>query len=294
MDASIIIVSWNVREHLRRCLHSIQQHTQGLNYEVIVVDNASQDGSVEMVEQEFPKVNVIASNTNIGFGAANNRGAEIAAGDVLVFLNDDIVLTSNAVQSMVGQVNADTSIGVLGCHLVFPDGSHQDSVRRFPTLSSQVLILTKMHNLLPGLGPLKRYYAKDTDYTTRSPVDQVMGACMVIPRNVFEQAGGFDEQFFIWFEEVDLQKRVTEAGRRVIYTPEPEVIHVKGPSFAQNLSLRNQLHFNANLLRYARKHMGLVSTVLLACCAPFSLLLAALVQLLKKTQTVNQMKYEQG
>ncbi len=279
MDASIISVSWNVKDHLRSWLQSIEKHTTGLEYEVIVVDNDSKDGSSEMVDAEFPYVSLIASTVNLGFGKANNRGVEMATGEVVLIMNDDMVLHDNAVKALVDRVQSDRSIGVLGCHLINSDGSHQDSVRRFPQLLDQLIILLKLHHVFPRANPMKRYLARDFDYSKEQDVDQVMGAVMVMRQEVYQQVGGFDEDFFVWFEEVDLCRRVQEQlGLRVVYTPDVEIEHAKGASFSQVMSATNQRRFNKSMRTYFRKHHPL-SFVVIALVQPISLLLAWFVGL---------------
>lgn len=275
MQLSVIIVSWNVRDHLRTCLQSIVSHTRDLEYEIIVVDNASHDGSAEMVATEFPDVQLIASNENLGFGKANNRGTEMASGEVVCILNDDTVLQENSLKQMYDKLMAEQDIGCLGCHLINPDGSHQDSVRRYPGLADQLLLLTKLHNLFPKLRPVQRYLAQDIDYTVEQDVDQVMGACMVMRRDVWDAAGGFDERFFVWFEEVDLQKRIREEqGLRIVYSPLTAIVHVKGASFGQVLSVKLQRMFNRSMRQFFWKHYGVLPTTLIAVVQPLSIVLA--------------------
>lgn len=296
MQLSIIIVSWNVKDHLRNCLKSIQAHTNGVSYEVIVVDNASHDGSVEMLKQEFPDVRVIANTENKGFGAACNQGAATATGEVLVFFNDDAFLKEDSFSLLYQRVMKDATIGVIAPHLVHQDGSHQDSVRRFPTWKDQAIILTKLHNFFPKLTAVKRYYAYDFDYAKEQEVDQLMGACMVMRKEVFDRADGFDEAFFVWFEEVDLQKRIKEQlGLRIVYTPETEITHAKGASFSQVMSLTSQRRLNRSMRYYFRKHHGMIQAALLTLLQPLSLLLALLVQLYRALGgNINALKHGQN
>lgn len=275
MKVSVIIVTWNSSAHIGACLRSIQTHTKDLDYEVIVVDNDSRDGTADLIEKDFGWVTLIRNNTNDGFGRANNRGAKEASGDVLFFLNDDTQLTSNAIKTMLEHLTPD--IGVLGCHLTFKDGSHQDSVRRDPRVSDQLVILTKMHNFFPRL--IERYLAKDIDYTKEQDVEQLMGACMMMRRDVFDGADGFDPRFFIWFEEVDLIKRIRESGKRIVYTPAANIIHLKGESFGKVRSVKKQRMFGKSQRQYFAKHHGILAAALLTTIQPLGLLLSAVVQL---------------
>lgn len=296
MDISVVIVTTNSEPHIAACLQSIQEKTEGVEYEVFVADNGSTDRTVEIIESQFPWVNLVKNGRNLGFGTANNRGAQKATGEFVFILNDDTVLTQNSLKAIVDKMRSDKTIGCLGHHLVNPDGSHQDSIRRYPRFIDQAIILTKLHNLLPSLKPVQRYWATDIDYTVEQDVDQVMGACMVIPRSVFEKAGGFDEQFFVWFEEVDLQKRIVEEqGLRIVYTPNIEMIHMKGATFGRILSLTNQKRFNRSMRQYFFKHFGLFPTVFLVALQPYALCLAWVIQLIKKAGLrIDKYKHAQG
>lgn len=282
MNVSIIIVSWNVREHLQRCIESIIEQTKGVSYEIIVVDNASNDGSVEMIQRNYPRVTLLAQTTNLGFGTANNRGAEVATGDVLLFLNDDTILHTDAVTDLYRIVSQRTEMGVVGCHMTNLDGTHQDSVRRFPTWRDQLLIVLKLHNLFPNIHSLQHYFAQDLTYSTEQVVDQVMGAAMALRRDVFEKSGGFDETFFVWFEEVDLQKRIVEELQlSTLYVPKPEITHIKGASFSQVLSITSQRRLNRSMRHYAKKHWSVPARIIITLVQPIGILAAAVVQLMQ-------------
>lgn len=266
---SIIIVNWKVRELLRKCLESIRRETVGLDYEVIVVDNASGDGSVEMVARDFPWVRLIASNRNLGFVRANNEAVRQAAGDLVLLLNPDTELHQDAFGKMADLMRRESHVGILGPKLLNPDGSLQSSVRRFPTLASQLAL--KLHHLFPRAAPLRRYLASDFDYGKFQPCDQVMGAALMVRRSVLEQIGLLDEGFFLWFDDADLCKRAVDAGFQVWYWPGAEIVHHGGESFGQVFGPKRQRMFNAAMRRYFRKHSGLAAWLLLLVIHPFSM-----------------------
>lgn len=266
---SVIIVNWKVRELLRKCLESVQRETKGVEYEVIVVDNDSRDGSIEMVVKEFPWVRLIASNRNMGFARANNEAIRQASGDLVMLLNPDTELRQDVFGKMTGLMNREPHIAILGPKLLDADGSLQPSVRRFPTLASQLVL--KLHHLFPRVFPLRRSLARDFDYDRMQPCDQVMGAAMMIRRSVLEEIGLLDEGYFIWFEEVDLCKRAVDAGYQVWYWPGAEVVHHGGESFGQLFGPRRQRLYNAAARRYFRKHSGLAAYLLLLVVHPFSM-----------------------
>lgn len=176
MDLSIIILNWKVRDLLHKCLTSIFKYTSGLTFEVYVVDNDSGDGSVEMVRQEFPTVKLIVNDKNLGFAAGNNQALRQAGGDWLLLLNPDTELFNNALAEMVNVMKDRPGVAVLGPKLLNSDRSIQASVRRFPSLNSQIIIMLKLHHLLAWLPALKHYLAADFDYNREQSVDQVMGA----------------------------------------------------------------------------------------------------------------------
>lgn len=278
MKVSVIIVTWNSSAHIEACLQSIREQTTEIDYEVIVVDNASSDGTADVVSEQFDWVTLVRNAENVGFGRANNAGAEKATGDVLFFLNDDTQLTENSIRQMAEKLTSE--IGVLGCHLIFADGSHQDSVRRDPQVSDQFIILTKMHNFFPTL--IRRYLAQGTDYTKEQDVEQLMGACMMMSRETFNKEGGFDSRFFIWFEEVDLIKRIREREKRIVYTPATQIIHLKGESFGKVRSVKKQRMFQRSQRQYFMKHHGLLKTLPLVLAQPVGLFLSLVAEIIAR------------
>ena len=353
MDISIIIVSWNVRELLKKCLESVFAQTKentpingvssddsakgsnptrqsknsiadsknlssaarvdgtGLEpasprltsrvayqlaepptrvasdiisqFEIIVVDNASSDGTVEMVSSfakatdDKAKIRVIANDKNLGFAAANNQGIKEAKGEYILLLNPDTEFIENSLEKIIAKMQSDEKIGVLGCKLLNSDKTIQPSVRRFPTVWSQLVILFKLHKIFPFL--LNSYLAKDFDHppapslvkegeSTFSPppvprrglgggseVDQVMGAFFCVRKSLFDKIGLLDEGYFIWFEEVDFCRRAKQAGYKVVYWPGTSVVHHAGQSFAQQMTLKKQLWFFKSAWRYFRKNV---------------------------------------
>lgn len=283
IDLSIIIVSWNVRNLLRTCLTSLFLQMRDMRFEVIVVDNASADGSADMVAKEFPQAILIHNQRNRGFGAANNQALAQARGKYIVFLNDDTEIHGNIFYSLISQyqdfVTHGRKVGLIGCQLRNPDGSIQPSVRAFPTLFDQTVILLKLHHILSGL--ISGYTQKKFDFKREQTVDQVMGACMFTTRAVINHVGKFDEEFFAWFEEVDLQRRMRQAGYEVVYTPSVHCTHVKGASFTQLRKPKAQRMFNRSMRYYFRKHHSLAAYVWISLVQPISIILSYAVQMVR-------------
>ncbi|MCB0077808.1 MAG: glycosyltransferase family 2 protein [Anaerolineales bacterium] len=250
---SIIIVSWNTVDLLRRCLASIEAERGTTALEIIVVDNGSLDGTPAMIHAEFPRVTVIESQENLGFSAGNNVGMAAAQGDFLLLLNPDTELTPGALSHLLDFMAAHPAVGLVGPELRYGDGSHQPSRRRFATLPTLFLDSTP---LAPLLGPLRRrYYMADRAPDLAQPVDWLVGAALLIRRAVYVQVGGFDEQLFMYFEESDWQRRIKAAGWSIWYEPAARIIHHEGASSGQVVTQRH-IHFNQSRIRYTAKWHG--------------------------------------
>lgn len=226
MDVSVIIVNYNTRQLLCDCLESIRGKTEGVDYEVIVVDNDSRDDSREVVTSRFPWVKWIQSDENLGFGRANNLGMEYAQGKYFFFLNSDTLLVNNALLEFYRYSEANPGFGALGCILYGKDMKPCHSYGRFPT-QGQVLKET-LAKYLRFLKDKSKFHPEKTN----SPicVDYITGADLWVPRSVFEKVGGFDPKYFMYFEESDWQCRMKKSGFDRIIIPGPEIIHLEGGS----------------------------------------------------------------
>jgi GT2 family glycosyltransferase len=247
LDLSLIIVSYNVRNLLIACLESIQSvvASSRLRYEIIVVDNASSDGSPESVRQRFPGVRLIENTENLGFAAANNRGLRDAGGRVIVLLNPDTTVPPGTMDTLYGYLDAHPDAGVVGPRLVYPDGSTQPSRRRFPTVLTGLLESTIVQDYWPENPATRRYYLADRSIDVIQDVDWLVGACLMARREVFEQAGVLDEAFFMYSEEVEWCHRVRKAGWRIVYLPEATIVHHEGASSRQDVPAR-QINFDTS------------------------------------------------
>ncbi len=266
VDLSIVIVSWNVRALLRRCLQSVLAEAKpgpgdgvfqlgDWKVEILVVDNASADGSIEMVRSQFPHVHLIANGENRGFTAANNQGLSRARGRYLLLLNPDTEVVGDALATMIRYVEANAEIGALGAKLLYPDGSIQSSRRRFPTLSTALVESTVVQEWWKDNRILHRYYMTDTGDDEIQRVDWVVGACLLVRRQAYEQVGGLDEGFFMYSEELDWCRRIKAAGWEIVYLPTATVMHHEGKSSEQVVPARH-IYFQSSKVRYFRKHHG--------------------------------------
>lgn len=254
IDVSVLIVSWNTRDLLAACLESLYAHVGDLVIEIIVVDSASSDGTVEMIQRHFPQVRLYAQTENIGFTRGNNLALGEAAGRYLLLLNPDTRVLPGALSAMKAYLDAHTDVGIVGPHTLNPDGTTQSTKRRFPTLLTGIFESTWLQGFAPR-AVMERYYAADLHNDTASDVDWVQGSAMMARRELAEQIGGLDEGFVMYSEELDWCKRAKLAGWRVVYLPTAQIIHYGGKS-AEQAGERTHIHFQQSKLRYFRKYHG--------------------------------------
>ena len=254
MKLSIIIVNWNVKDLLKECLGSIFTFAPSTSFEIFVVDNASSDSSAEMVSVDFPNVTLITNTENRGFAYACNQAIRQSTGEYVLLLNPDCHLTEGTIDKTLHFLDSHPKAGIAGCHIINPDGSTQQSVRRFPTILSQLLMMFKIHHVLPNLPVFKKYFAADFDYSQTQEIDQPLGAAFFMRKKCLDEIGLLDERFFIWFEEVDLCKRAKDAGWEVWYDAESTVVHHGGQSFKQRNVLQKQINSFTSCAQYLWKH----------------------------------------
>ncbi len=253
MTLSIVIVSWNVKALLEKCLVSVFNPPSGGDFEVFVIDNASTDGSAEMVREKFPDVKLIANQKNRGFAVANNQAIKQAQGDFILLLNPDTEILDKTLAKMVEFMKTHSDCGIAGCQILNPDKTIQPSVRRLPDWFSSFLILLKLSHL-KFFKP--KYLLPDFDYSKSQAVEQVMGAFFMIRKEVIEKIGLLDEGYELWFEEVDFCRRLLKkTNYKIYYTPTAQIIHHGGQSFKQVLTLKKQWLFYKSMLRYYLKRV---------------------------------------
>ncbi len=238
---------------LRLPASSFQLPTSNLQIEVIVVDNASSDGSVAMVEQEFPQVKLIANRENLGFTVGNNQGIAASQGRYILLLNPDTEVVGDALATMVEYMDEHPIVGVLGPQLLNPDGSIQSSRRRFPTMATAFLESTILQQWFPNNAVLRRYYVLDRPDNDVQEVDWVTGACLMVRREAIEEVGMLDEGFFMYSEELDWCRRIKAQGWQIIYLPTAKVIHY-GAQSSEQVKAFQHIQFQRSKIRYFRKH----------------------------------------
>jgi N-acetylglucosaminyl-diphospho-decaprenol L-rhamnosyltransferase len=260
VDVSVILVNWNSADDLRRCLESLYRHTRGITFEVIVIDNASYDGSERMVNEQFPHVRYIQNNENRGFALANNWGVQHSSGRILMFLNPDTLVLGDALPKMVRALDSLGDAGALGCRILNADGTLQTScVQALPTLLNQAFDSEALRSRFPdshlwGLAPLSQ------PGTEPRHVEMISGACLMVRRHVFEKVGGFTNHYFMYAEDADLCYKVARAGWKLYYLPHAEVIHYGGQSASKRgESMFSVLEMQKSLKMYFANTRGPLS-----------------------------------
>jgi GT2 family glycosyltransferase len=258
MDLSVIIVNWNSAEYTIPCVASIVAQTEDLEFEIIVVDNASSDDSCQVIPERCPSVKLIRSPRNIGFARANNLGFQHSSGRILLFLNPDTELRSPAINLMHACLDSSPDIGVLGCRLLNPDLSLQTScIHRFPTILNQAADVERLRQAFPRLKLWGMRPLLDPDPGEPVAVEAVSGACQMVRREVFEQAGLFSPSYFMYMEDLDLCYQVRKLGKKVCYLGTAAIVHHGGQSSGK----RGGEDFSGpmmreSLLRFLRKSRG--------------------------------------
>ena len=254
---SIIIVNWNTRDILRDCLSSIAAETK-MRHEVIVIDNASADGSADMVAAEFPDVRLIANEDNRGFAGANNQGLAVATGAKVLLLNPDTIILDGAIDKMADWLDANRDVGCVGCQVL----EDADVIQRTCFAETGPLNLALVEFGLHRLRPRHPFWGRpeygNWDRDTLRDVDVVSGMFMLVPRQVLEVVGPLDDAFFIYSEEADWCRRIRDAGWRCVFAPVAQIVHLDGGS-KSTAQIRSKMYvqMQKSKMIYLRKHYGL-------------------------------------
>jgi GT2 family glycosyltransferase len=224
MDLSVIIVTFNSSPYIEACLCSILEQLKGLAYELIVVDNNSKDGTCEIIERKFPQAILIRNGFNAGFARANNLALQRAKGEFVLLINPDTVWKRGEVKKALQFMGAHSEIGALGCRIVLEDGSWQKSLGNFPTLLRELKESFYLPKIFPRSQWMRGVYIYD-DFLSSRPVDWVSCTFFLGDRGLMSEVGFFDERYFMYYEDIDLSKRIRGKGREIYYYPEIGIIH---------------------------------------------------------------------
>jgi GT2 family glycosyltransferase len=285
VEVSIVCVNWNSIPYLRECLASIYRYTSGIGFEIIVVDNASPDGGIDQLKEQFPEITVVKSGKNLGFAGASNLGFEHSSGNYVLLLNPDTKLVNPAINILLETMKALPDAGIVGCKLLNTDLSVQTaSVQKFPTLLNQLTNVECLRVRWPGC-PLWDISPLFRDTTTPVRVQVIPGACMLLRRDAFEKVGLLTEDYFMYAEDIDLNYKLSRAGFASYYVGAAQIVHHGGTSSSlQPVSHWSILMKHRAMLKYYRMIGGsfygmlyratmgvsaLVHLVLLAAVLPF-------------------------
>lgn len=247
----MITITWNSADLITEQIKSVRAGCKSIIFEEIVVDNASTDKTVQVIEKNFPEVKLLKNDKNKGFAFPNNQAAKLAQGEFLLFLNPDMRVEEGSLDKMVEWMRNHKDVGVASCKLLDEHGNLNADAqpRRFPTAWSQLAIILKLPHLFPGV--VNYYLFKDFNPDVEQEVDSVRGSFMMVRREVYEKLGwAFDPKYFIWFEDVDLCREVKKMGLKVVYTPVISCIDYVGQSFKKRNTLWKQKQFIKSMAQY--------------------------------------------
>lgn len=265
-DLSIIIVSWNVADLLIKCIESIlasgvELTGSHVTVEIIVVDSASSDNTVAMVQTRYPQVKLLAQDENVGFTRGNNIGQQSANGRYLLLLNPDTEVIGGALQAMVAYLDTHGDVGIVGPYTLSSDGSYQSTRRRFPTLATAFFESTWFQPYAPK-SLMDRFYVNDVAADATLEVDWVQGSALMARRELWAQIGGLDEGYVMFSEELDWCKRAKDVGWRVVYLGSAKILHHGGKSTEQ-VTANKHIYFQESKLRYFSKYHGALTAQVL-------------------------------
>ena len=263
MDLSVVIITYNSSQYISECLRSVLPELGNLKAEIILIDNNSDDNSLELVTKfsasELPEnitVRIMANDVNSGYAPAINQGMKNSSGDYLLLLHPDVNIREKSLKVMLNTLNEDSSLGMVAPQFLFPDDSIQPSCRRFPNYTSVIYEALGLTKLFSSSKTFNGWKMGDFDHSSRREVDQPMSACVLLKREVLDQVGLMDEQFVMFFNDVDWCKRIKDAGWKIVFNPDATVEHVLGGSvkFARSrMILRSHTGFYLYFHKHFRK-----------------------------------------
>jgi len=255
MKLSVVIICWNDLRVIRECLHSIFAGTQSADFEVIVSDNGSTDGSVQFIHENYPQVRVVENGANLGFAKGNNAGIRAAQGELVLILNPDTIIHEGSMDRFIAFADQHPEVGAFGCRVLNLDGTYQVSCRLFPTMKRFWVSALYLHRLgrFSSLFNFEEYEGWKGE--SERQIDWQSGCCVMIRGPLLKSLGGFDEQFFYHFEEVDLCRRVWDSGVSIVFTPEATITHLGGQSVSR-FPIRFEIEKYRSRYRYFYKHFG--------------------------------------
>ncbi|MDF2505034.1 glycosyltransferase family 2 protein [Clostridium sp.] len=306
VDVSIIIVNYNTRDLLRNCIESILKNTIHINYEIIVVDNASKDDSITMLKTEFKQVKLIESKVNGGFAYANNLGIKKSKGRYVFLLNSDTIILKDVLEKMIAYMDENKDIGLLGPKLLNGDRTHQTSISAFPTFKREVYHIYKLKNVLKipfvksffvrfggklGSKDLEQYMKNFQSIESPEKVQVLVGAALLIRKEVIDDIGMLDERYFMYYEEIDFCYQAHKAGWHRVYYPYGEIVHLIGQSSEKIGDITFYERYRSMIL-YFRKNYGRSKEILVRINLIIALILRVIgmsfIQIFKSSKIIKE------
>ncbi|SHK24285.1 glycosyltransferase family 2 protein [Tepidibacter formicigenes] len=289
---SIIIVNFKTYELTKQTINSIIQNENNISYEIILVDNASNDGSIEKLEKDFRKeinnnvIKIIKNKENLGFSKANNIGIKISKGEYILTLNSDTVIVDDCLNKCLKYIKKDNNIGALGCKVLLPDGKLDKPCKRgFPTPQASLFYMLKLDKLFSNIKKFGQYNLTYLDENEINEVDSLVGAFMIIPKKIINEVGMLDEDFFMYGEDIDWCYRIKKSGYKIIYYPGAKIIHYKGSS-AKKKRFKTIYEFHRAMYLFYNKHYkkeyNILVTFTVYLGIIIKLILSLLLNLLKR------------
>ena len=255
MKLSVVIICWNDSKVILNCLESIYAETSAIEFEVIVSDNGSTDGSLALIRERHPKMRIVENGANLGFAAGNNVGIRVAQGEYVLILNPDTIIRDRALEKLVGYADCHPEAGAFGCRVLNPDGSFQNPARPSPTILGYFIAALNLR----WLGYISKTFASDIypgwDGHTEREIGFQSGCCVMFRGDLLKRLGGFDERFFYHFEESDLCYRIWKSGFSILFCPDAEITHLGGQSVGR-FPIRFALETYRSAYRFFYKHYG--------------------------------------
>ncbi len=295
MDISVILVSYNTKEMTKKALNDLFASVGDIKMEVLIIDNASKDGSAEMLLREYPQIKLIENTQNVGFGRANNQALPLLSGQYVLLLNTDAFVQTDTLYKTMQYMEAHPTCGMLGVKLLGRDGALQPSCRYFPTAWNIFLERTNLKKLFKNT---KLIDDMSWDHNSVRSCDWVPGCYALIRKEVIDQVGLFDPRYFLYYEEVDHCLAAKRAGWEVVYFPDTTVVHIGGESAKQEAAISSKsrqiesLQIESELLFFRKNHglLGVLKHLILNSLADFILFLKALIKLKSSTDILFNLK----
>lgn len=264
MDLSISIVSYNTKHLLKQCIQSIYRNTTGIEFEIIVVDNASRDGSPKMVKSEFPDIKLIENRENLYFTRANNQAIKIAKGRYVLVLNSDTEIVGNTLKEMVDYLESNPKVGAITPKMTYPNGTLQANCSKFPKLQNAIFNYTFLRLFMPRISRRLRhdYFYGDWDRSSSKEVDVVPDSAIIVRKEILFRVGMYDEQFLLYYTEDDLCRRIKRQGWKIIYIPIGNIIHHEQKSVKKESARKISKIYQNDMLKYNLKYYGNKSYIL--------------------------------